>query len=200
MRQVVQVSLVLLASIACQRDVPVATTAGVTPLSDLAGVRLGMRASELTTLRPRARTESYYGYREALGDREVWYDVPGSLQDGQAPPPSARLRSVTVSESVAVGAAPYTHWLAEVRRVTAAVRATPSCYDVRWPTATAWLAVWVRPSSDVFVLGQPEVRQTRGDPVPAALRLGIARRGHGTRSAYGPVTARPCGQISAPAD
>jgi len=199
LRQIARVSLLLLTSVACQRDVPVATTAGVTPLSSLAGIRLGMRARELTTLRPRALTASYYGFRESLVDREISYEVPGSVQDGQAPPPSARLRSVTVYEPVAVGATPFTHWLAEVRRVTAAVRAAPRCYDVHWPTATAWLAVWVRPSSDLFVLGQPEVRETSGDSTPAAIRLGIARHGKGTRYAYGPVTARPCGQLSAPA-
>ena len=184
-RDLALASLLLLASIGCQRDVPVSTAAaGVAPLSGLAGVRLGMRADELAALRPAATTASYYGFQERLGQREVMYEVPGS---------------VNVSEVLAAGALPLERWRAEVRRVAAAVGAEPACHVLRWPVGTAWLALWSRDDVDLFVQGQPLVRDVAGDSTPARVTIGITRAGKATERYSQWAHATPCAEITAPA-
>jgi hypothetical protein len=186
--------LVVLAG--CKRDIPVAdVAAGVSPLGDLAGVRLGMRADEFVRARPAASVASYYGYQEAIGETGVSYEVPGSVQDHQAPPDGARLESVIAYDSVADTPAPLLQWLARVRAVTEVAGSEPTCHELHWPSAIAWMAVWRRGGGELFLLGQPAIKWPRGRSTPAGLRLGVVRPGQAVAHGYGPATKVDCQRI-----
>lgn len=194
MRSVMTVAVALLLVLAgCKRDVPITdVAAGVPPLSEMADVRLGMRADELVRLRPAVRIASYSGYTEDLGRSHVAYEVPGSVQDGQPPPDGAHLESVIASDSVAETPDPLLQWEAKVRAVTRVIGSDPTCYRLHWPSATAWMAVWRRGGGELFVLGQPVIMWPRGRITPAGLRVGVVRPGQAVAHAYSPVTKVAC--------
>jgi hypothetical protein len=186
--------LVVLAG--CKRDLPVTdVAAGIPPLSELTGVRLGMRADELRRLRPAARIASYYGYTEELPHSHIGYEVPGSVQDGEGPPDGAHLESVTATDSLAATPEPVLQWEAKVRAVTEVTGTAPTCYELHWPQATAWMAVWRRGGGELSVLGHPAIEQPRGAATPPGLRVGVVRRGQAVDHAYSRATKVDCRRI-----
>jgi hypothetical protein len=187
-------ALLVLAS--CRRDVLVARVAeGVSPLGELTDIRLGMRADELVRARPRARIASYFGYEEDLGPSHLSYEVPGSVNDGQAPPESSHLQSVTASLPLDDAPDPLQQWRAKVRAVATVTGTDPTCYQLHWPTATAWLAVWRRGGGELFVLGQPAVGIPGGQVTPPGMRVGVVRRGKSVDHAYSQATETDCGRM-----
>jgi len=193
----IRVAVALLLVLAgCKRDVPVTeVAAGLPPLSELTGVRLGMRADELVRVRPAARIASYYGYTEELPRSHLGYEVPGSVQDGQAPPDGAHLESVIASDSLARTPEPVLQWEAKVREVTGVAGSAPTCYELHWPQATAWMAVWRRGGGELFVLGQPAIADPRGGIMPPGLRIGVVRRGQAIAHAYSAAMKVDCRRI-----
>ena len=73
--------------------------ARIPPLDQLSNVRLGMLAYSLRHARPNAVAAPYFGFRERVGSIELLYEVPGSNQDGEAPPGWERLQSVVATEA-----------------------------------------------------------------------------------------------------
>lgn len=186
----------LLVLAGCKRDLPVTgVAAGIPPLNELTGVRLGMRADELRRLRPAARIASYYGYTEELPHSHLGYEVPGSVQDGVGPPDGAHLESVTASDSLADSPEPFLQWKAKVREVTGVTGSAPTCYELHWPRATAWMAVWRRGGGELFVLGQPAIEQPRGELTPPGLRIAVVRRGRAVANASSRATKVDCRRI-----
>jgi hypothetical protein len=176
--------------------VPVIDVAtGVAPLSELSDIRLGMRVDELVRARPAVKVASYFGYTEDLGRSHVGYEVPGSVNDGQAPPDGAHLESVTVSDSVADVPDPLLQWEAKVRAVTRVTGTAPTCYQLHWPTTTAWMATWSRGGGELFVLGQPATQWPRGKITPPGLRVGVIRHGQSVAHSYSSATKVNCQNV-----
>lgn len=181
----------------CRPDIPVAdVAAGISPLSELTGVRIGMRADELIRVRPAAQVAGYYGFEEAVRPWRIAYEVPGSVDDHQAPPDGAHLRSVIASDSVAETPDPLLQWQAQVRAVSGVTRTNPTCYQLHWPTTTAWMAVWSRGGGELFVLGQPASKDPAGTMTPPGLRIGVVRSGQAVAHAYSPARRIDCRRVA----
>lgn len=189
--------LVAIAAAACMRSESVADVAGhVPPLEALSNVRLGMRAYALRRARPRAVAAPYLGFRERAGSYEIWYEVPGSVQDGEAPPLWAPLQSVTVWERLDDAKNVFTLWQMAVRRAAVSLGAGPVCYALSSPARTAWLAVWPRRNDEVFVAGQMTREDSTPGVVSGTLTTGVARAGHAlSRAVFSANMVRPCGEL-----
>lgn len=169
-----------------------AAARGAQPFDSLAGVRLGMRASELLERRPRLQVSGYHGYFEHIGAHAVSYRIPGSYSEHQAPPRSSRLEAVVASRQLPDSSDAASTWRAGIADLRARLGEPTACFRLAWPVGEAWLAVWRRSDADVYFLGQP--RFPGRSPAPAGLRLGVTRRGQSERDAGGTASPAICSE------
>lgn len=82
------------------------------------------------------------------------HEVPGSVQDGEAPPLWSPLQSVVATEHIDDATNVFAVWQGAVERGSLRMRADPACYTLSSPDRAAWLAIWSRPQAEVFVAAQ----------------------------------------------
>jgi hypothetical protein len=87
-----------------------------TPLRELAGVSMGMKAADLRAARPAAVFTAYRGYHETLGDMDVAYDFPGATDI--AVRPRARLHRIMLARLSASTAQALKEWREAVAQAT----------------------------------------------------------------------------------
>jgi hypothetical protein len=162
--------------------------AGIPPFDQLEGVLLGMRPRQLAT-RPNVEAAPYYGFREKLASYEILYAVPGSMDEGQAPPDNSRLVRVIARQSFAEDRLPVEEWRHAVKRFTAAFGLAPTCYRDS-SDRTVWEAVWSRGPADV-VVSAFNAANVPGERLPASLSFGMARRGEGRNIRFKTATPSP---------
>jgi len=191
--------LVLIFCSACNRPASVPDLAAhLPPLSELRGVTLGMRAWTLTSQRPRAAAAPYAGFRETIGPYAVLYEVPGSVEDGQAPPGWERLESVTVSQSLPSTDSAVHRWRVETSRMSAALHASPQCYSATSASRSDWGAVWSRPGAEVFILAHS--LRSSVEREQAWIDFGVAPSAEHVRGIFGLRFVKACDPgIRAPA-
>lgn len=178
---------------ACTQSASVPELAGhVPPLSELDGVTLGMRASTLTSRRPRAIAAPYAGFNETIGRFTVLYEVPGSVQDGQPPPGRERLASVTVSEALPSADSALVRWRAEMERMSAALHATPRCYSARSASRSDWGAVWPRAGAEVFVMAHALRSPSGRESERSWIVFGVAPSAEHVRAIFGLKVQQSC--------
>jgi len=184
-----------LSTAACSESI--ADEAGrLPPLDQLSNAHLGMRAYALRRARPNAAAAPCFGFTERIGPIELQYEVPGSVQDGQAPPRWERLQSVVATERLASHANVFALWQTAVRRAAITIESSPTCYTLSSLRRTGWLALWQRHTADVFVIGQIIVDNSISDSTSRSLATGVAQTGRAlNRTAFAPRTARPCSEL-----
>ena len=167
-------------------------TGRIPPLNELSNVHLGMRAYSLRRARPNAVASPYFGFRERVGSGEFMYEVPGSVEDGQAPPWWEPLQSVVVMERFDRNANVRALWQTSVKRIAASIGAPPKCYAFSTADREGWLATWPRGNDELFVAGQTTVHSA-DESFSGTIATGVARQGHGLgRVLFAPSTLRPC--------
>jgi hypothetical protein len=171
----------------------IAAEAGRLPtLGQLSNVHLGMRAYALRRARPKAEAAPYFGFREEIGSIDVMYEVPGSVQDGQAPPWWEALESVVAVEHFAGSADVRALWQKAAGLAAKSIEGLPKCYALESPDRDGWLAIWSRGSDEVFVAGQVTMTATHG-VTSGTIVTGVGRTGRGLgRGAFPPSMIRPC--------
>ena len=166
------------------------------PLDQLSDVRLGMRAYALRRARPNAVAVPYFGFREQVGSIELMYEVPGSMQDGEAPPWWEPLQSVVATERFGTDANVFAVWQAAVRHAAINIGTRPTCYSLGTPGRQGWLALWSRGHADVFVIGQIINDDSRPGSTSNAVATGVARTRRAlSRTVFAPRTARECDEL-----
>ena len=198
-RQLILPAFLSIAGAGCARTESIADAAGRMPsLETLSSVHLGMRAYALRRARPRVVAAPYFGFRERVGSTEIWYEVPGSVQDGEGPPLWASLQSVVATEHIDDTTNVFAGWQRAVERGSLRMRADPACYTLSSPDRAAWLAIWSRPQAEVFVAAQKTRRDSTAGTTSGTLSTGVARPGHAlSRAVFAPQTSRPCPELVA---
>jgi len=173
--------------------------AQVPPLSELNGVTLDMRASALMSQRPHAVAAPYQGFRETIGTYSVLYEVPGSVQDGQAPPGWERLASITASQQLPSTDSTFRHWRAELTRIRTARQSMPRCYGVALASRSDSGAVWSVSGAELFVFAHA-IASTDRDTARTWIAFGIAPTADRVRAVFGFAEQHDCAiGIGAPA-
>lgn len=189
--QLIRFALVAFFTVGCSESVA-DKAARLPPLDGLSTVHLGMRAYALRRARPGAVAAPYYGFRETVGAVELMYQVPGSVQDGEAPPWWEPLESVVAMERFEHNPNIFALWQTAVRRAAMSIGARPTCYALRSPDREAWLVTWPRGSAELFVAAQTTT-SSASVPNSGTIATGVARNGHGLdRAIFAPSTVRTC--------
>ena len=185
---------------ACNRTPSVAEMAeGALPLAALSGVTLGMRASTLTSKRREAVAAPYSGFRESIGRYSVLYEVPGSVQDGQAPPPWERLASVIASEHLPSPDSTFRRWRGELTRIRSIRRSPARCFGVVTAIRADSGAVWSARGAEFFVFAHA-IAPTDRDSARMWIEFGVAPNADHLRAIFGLTAEHACAiEIRAPA-
>jgi hypothetical protein len=158
-----------------------------------------MRASRLTSKRPNAVAAPYSGFRESVAGYSILYEVPGSVQDGQAPPPSERLASVIATEMVPSADSTFRRWHAEVVRIAPIRQSRPRCFGITRGARADSGAIWSVPGGD-FVAFAHAIPSEDGDSARSWIEFAVAPNADHLRAIFGFVDEHACpSEFRAPA-
>ncbi len=127
----------------------------VEPFSEIAGITLGMKASDLLKARPGTEHAAYAGYEETVAGYNVVYHFAGAnsfTQESQRPRSGAKLVEIWAARPLKSNELVTGVWNAQVAHVSGSVEPRPICFSIP-PVGSSdlpgFLAVWNR-SRDEF--------------------------------------------------
>lgn len=165
------ISLAVVAA-ACAGDAqPLSELAPVPPFDGMSDISIGMRAGELLRASPNLELADYVGYREDAEGYRVWYEIPGSMSEGQAPSPGRRLDAVRVELIPPEDSSASDVWTTRLADVTSRLGPPGSCVVTSDRRLRSRAAVWDLTDAAVLSLALFEPVSDADTP-SVALRVG----------------------------